>query len=142
MASLIHKISRNSSLSFRVLSTIKVPTLPAPTHTDSPIPLQTLLSTRLPVPTSSTAPVWSLSDGCQLNSPQSFQFFPSFPFGFCFDHVVSTESEKLGVDDTDTPRIEHNDARTLWADSVKRKRKRKMNKHKYKKLRKRLRRKT
>ena len=38
--------------------------------------------------------------------------------------------------------VESDDARTIWADSVKKKRKRKMNKHKYKKLRKRLRRKT
>ncbi|KAI9087629.1 hypothetical protein K1719_030499 [Acacia pycnantha] len=138
MASLIHKISRNSSLSFRVLSTIKAPTIPR--HTDSPMPLQTLLGTRLPDLTSSEGSVWGLSDGHRPNSSQSFQFFPSFPFGFCCNPVVSTESEKLGV--ADTPRIEHEDARTLWADSVKRKRKRKMNKHKYKKLRKRLRRKT
>ncbi|XP_028781822.1 uncharacterized protein LOC114737982 [Neltuma alba] len=139
MASLIHKISRNSTPSFRVLSAIKPPTILR--RTDSPIPLETLPGTRLPDPTSSAASFLSLSD-YKPNSSQSlgFQFFPSFPFGFCCNPVVSAESENFGG--ADTPRIEDDEARTIWADSVKRKRKRKMNKHKYKKLRKRLRRKT
>lgn len=137
MASMIHKISRNSASSFRVLSTIKAPILPIP---NSPVSHQTLQGTTKSDPTISPSPLWRLSGVDTLNSTRSSLVFPSFPFGYCFNPVVSAEFEKLGV--ADTQHIEFDDARTLWADSVKKKRKRKMNKHKYKKLRKRLRRKT
>ncbi|KAJ8752044.1 hypothetical protein K2173_001070 [Erythroxylum novogranatense] len=61
--------------------------------------------------------------------------YPSFPFGSYLNPIHAT-----GFDLNDD--IEGDDARTVWADSVKKKRKKKMNKHKYKKLRKRLRRKS
>ncbi|CAB4280654.1 unnamed protein product [Prunus armeniaca] len=54
--------------------------------------------------------------------------------------ISSTGFEQLGA--FEAVEVESDDARTIWADSVKKKRKKKMNKHKYKKLRKRLRRKS
>ncbi|KAJ0047857.1 hypothetical protein Pint_15594 [Pistacia integerrima] len=58
-----------------------------------------------------------------------------------YSSVVERQSCKLKVIEAEKE-VETDDARTIWADSVKKKRKKKMNKHKYKKLRKRLRRKT
>ncbi|KAG7954381.1 hypothetical protein I3843_11G013600 [Carya illinoinensis] len=76
----------------------------------------------------------------KVESPQTLRFFPSFPFGFCLNPVFSTGFERLAVlEAEDVEPVD--DARRVWADSVKKKRKKKMNKHKYKKLRKRLRRK-
>ncbi|KAK1568135.1 hypothetical protein Q3G72_021008 [Acer saccharum] len=56
-------------------------------------------------------------------------FYPSFPFGFALDPILSNGSilSEPGM---------------VWADSVKKKRKKKMNKHKYRKLRKRISRQT
>ena len=72
-----------------------------------------------------------------VGSSSSTLIFPSFPFGFASKPIfengfLSHVSEDAELDD----------ARTLWADSVKKKRKKKMNKHKYQKLRKRMRRQT
>lgn len=136
MASLIHKITRNSASSLRLLSsTINNPPLllrnPA-----SPLFPQTLVDSANPDP---TPHVLGLSGRDNPNSSQSMVFFPSFPFGYRFNPIASTEFENFG--EAETRDIEFDDAGKLWADSVKKKRKRKMNKHKYQKLRKRLRRK-
>ncbi|KAI4343675.1 hypothetical protein L6164_010996 [Bauhinia variegata] len=137
MANLIHKLSRNSN-SLRVISTINAPVFSEPTT--SLISHKIHLDTTKPYFTNNPIPFWGLSGENKANSSQSLQFVPNFPFGYCFAPVISTEYEKVGV--SETQNVEPDDARTVWADSVKKKRKRKMNKHKYKKLRKRLRRKT
>ncbi|KAI9178516.1 hypothetical protein LWI28_027474 [Acer negundo] len=61
-------------------------------------------------------------------------FYPSFPFGFALDPILSNESIQSELDDVGSGMV--------WADSVKKKRKKKMNKHKYRKLRKRISRQT
>ncbi|WCJ36175.1 hypothetical protein M5689_017389 [Euphorbia peplus] len=74
--------------------------------------------------------------------PSQF-YYPSFPFSPIFNPVSVAGSDQLNaVNAAATGNCSEDDARTMWADSVKKKRKKKMNKHKYKKLRKRLRRKT
>ncbi|KAJ4846846.1 hypothetical protein Tsubulata_030516 [Turnera subulata] len=94
-----------------------------------------------PIPLFNPAPCFQSADPenhFKLHS--HFYYYPNSPFGFSlnpipasgFDQAVPFEADGGGGDD---------EARTLWADSVKKKRKRKMNKHKYRKLRKRLRRK-
>ncbi|KAH9791087.1 DUF1713 domain-containing protein [Citrus sinensis] len=72
------------------------------------------------------------------NFTSSF-FYPSFPFGFFLDPILSTGSILSEPDDVVSDDVLET---VVWADSVKKKRKKKMNKHKYKKLRKRLRRQT
>ena len=85
-------------------------------------------------------PIFSrIGDEVELEPYQCSQIFPSFPFGYCLNSIPSTGSERFGIGEAEG--VETEDARTVWADSVKKKRKKKMNKHKYKKLRKRLRRK-
>lgn len=72
-----------------------------------------------------------------VGSSSSTLIFPSFPFGFASKPIFENGFLSHVSDDA-----ELDDARTLWADSVKKKRKKKMNKHKYQKLRKRMRRQT
>ena len=128
----MHKLSRNLG-PFRVISTINPPLLLRPNA--SPISHQTY-----PDFINKPIPLCGLTGKDKQNSSQGFPIFPSFPFGYCFNPIASAELGKLGVGESE--HVESDDARTIWADSVKKKRKRKMNKHKYKKLRKRLRRKT
>ncbi|KAK2664474.1 hypothetical protein Ddye_003048 [Dipteronia dyeriana] len=127
MANLIHKLTRTRSTSLRIFSNLK--TLP-----EFPKPIPTLFNTNNPIlsfdPTTIDDP----------KSPQHFQFYPSFPFGYCLNPISSSGFDQLKA--VDAEEVESEEARTIWADSVKKKRKKKMNKHKYKKLRKRLRRKT
>ncbi|XVE56675.1 hypothetical protein DITRI_Ditri04bG0029700 [Diplodiscus trichospermus] len=75
---------------------------------------------------------------------EPLKLYPNFPFGYLLNPINLTGFDQLkGVEvEDETAEAEDNDARKVWADSVKKKRKKKMNKHKYKKLRKRLRRKT
>lgn len=68
-------------------------------------------------------------------------YYPNFPFGYCLNPFSMNMSYELKATVGDSTGNDTDDARTVWADSVKKKRKKKMNKHKYKKLRKRLRRK-
>ena len=126
MANFIYKLSRTRS-SLRIYSNLKtLPELPKPTSTSFNT-INPILSLD---PTTTDNPVFA----------QKFQFYPSFPFGYCLNPISSSGFDQLKVDETEE--VESDDARTIWADSVKKKRKKKMNKHKYKKLRKRLRRQT
>ncbi|KAJ0113609.1 hypothetical protein Patl1_02888 [Pistacia atlantica] len=65
-------------------------------------------------------------------------FYPSFPFGFFLDPILSSGSIHSEPEND----VSDDGSGTVYADSVKKKRKKKMNKHKYRKLRKRLRRQT
>ncbi|KAL5748234.1 hypothetical protein ACOSP7_025268 [Xanthoceras sorbifolium] len=123
MANLIYKLARTRS-SVRIFTNLKtLPELPKPT----PTPFNPILGLD---PTSTD----------NRKSTQKFQFYPSFPFGYCLNPIPSSGYDQLKA--VEAEEVESDDARTIWADSVKKKRKKKMNKHKYKKLRKRLRRKT
>ncbi|CAJ2629515.1 unnamed protein product [Trifolium pratense] len=104
-----------------------------PLHTPNPIvPLnQELNLPNEPLPTS---PILTHQFA---GSSSTTLIFPSFPFGFASKPVFENGFLSNVSEDTDLE-----DARTLWADSTKKKRKKKMNKHKYQKLRKRMRRQT
>lgn len=129
MANLFQKFSRNKS-TLRIFTNHKAP-LAFPKLTPP------LINTNNPVlfsdpPTTDNA-----------ISTQKLQFFPNYPFGYCLNPISSTGFDRLKVIGAEKEvEADADDARTIWADSVKKKRKKKMNKHKYKKLRKRLRRKT
>lgn len=126
MANLIHRLHKNKSV-LRIFTNLKtLPELPKPTPN--------LMDTSNPVL------VLDSTTADDSKATQKYQFYPSFPFGYCMNPVSSfgmDESKFIEKEDMET-----DDATTVWADSVKKKRKKKMNKHKYKKLRKRLRRKT
>lgn len=136
MANLVHKFAKNrpSLRFFTALNTHLVPK-PEPSlnshHTHFVTPKLDFIE----------APIFSTSgDKVEIGPYQCSQIFPSFPFGYCLNPIPSTGSENFGVGEVEGVETTE-DARTVWADSVKKKRKKKMNKHKYKKLRKRLRRK-
>ena len=124
MANLFYKLTRTRLTSLRIFSNLKtLPELPKPTlFNNNPI-----ISLD---PTTTDDP----------KSPQHFQFYPSFPFGYCLNPISPSEFDQLKA--IEAKEVESEDARTIWADSVKKKRKKKMNKHKYKKLRKRISRQT
>ncbi|KAJ7956128.1 DUF1713 domain protein [Quillaja saponaria] len=138
MASLMHKLSKNSA-SLRTISIFNNPLLPK--STTSLISNQiSHIGTVKPDLTNNPFPFWGLNCVDKPTLSQSLQFFPNFPIGYCLNPTVSNEVEQLGVEKD--KELYPEDARSIWADSVKKKRKKKMNKHKYKKLKKRLRRKT
>ncbi|KAJ0104663.1 hypothetical protein Patl1_18192 [Pistacia atlantica] len=127
MANLFQKLSRNKS-NLRIFTCHKIPL-------NFPKFIPPLINTNNPILFSDP----STTDSAV--STQKLQFFPSFPFGYCLNPISSCGFDQLKVIEAEKE-VETDDARTIWADSVKKKRKKKMNKHKYKKLRKRLRRKT
>ncbi|PON72355.1 hypothetical protein PanWU01x14_067460 [Parasponia andersonii] len=135
MANLMHKFAKNRPplRFFTALNTHLVPKS-EPSLTSHPTRLSNPKSELIETQIFSTS-----GDKVELESYQCSQNFPSFPFGYCLNPIPSTGSERFGVGEVEG--VETVDARTVWADSVKKKRKKKMNKHKYKKLRKRLRRK-
>ncbi|MCH92254.1 hypothetical protein A2U01_0013191 [Trifolium medium] len=104
-----------------------------PLHTPNPI---ALLNQELNLPTE-PLPTNPILTHQFAGSSNTTLIFPSFPFGFASKPVFENGFLSNVSEDT-----ELEDARTLWADSVKKKRKKKMNKHKYQKLRKRMRRQT
>ncbi|KAJ4712468.1 DUF1713 domain protein [Melia azedarach] len=126
MANFIQKLTRNKS-TLRIFANLKTPpNLPKPTPT--------FISTYNPI-------LFLDPKAAEYEKPTlNFPVFPSFPFGYCLNPMSSNGFDQLNAIEADE--VETDDARTIWADSVKKKRKKKMNKHKYKKLRKRLRRKT
>ncbi|KAF5730904.1 hypothetical protein HS088_TW19G00506 [Tripterygium wilfordii] len=129
MANLIQKLVKNKSSSLRIIASFKTLQPPKPTSALNN-PLQTHLNTAI------TDQLSLFKSAIKEDPTQSSQvFYPTFPSVHCLNPVLSTGFCQSGDVVTD-------DARTVWADSVKKKRKKKMNKHKYKKLRKRLRRKS
>ncbi|GMY14998.1 hypothetical protein FCV25MIE_10237 [Fagus crenata] len=138
MATLIHKLTKNRS-SIRTITTLKTQLFPKPKF--YLIPHQTHIAKTKPEDYENN-PIHLLgpTSGAEVEPTQTLRFFPSFPFGYCLNPAFSTGFE--GFAEGEAGEVESEDARTVWADSVKKKRKKKMNKHKYKKLRKRLRRKS
>ncbi|KAK9926760.1 hypothetical protein M0R45_023973 [Rubus argutus] len=128
MASLARRLTRNTSSLRTHLFPKPTPSLishlgpPKPQHADNQVPH------------------WGPISFDKVEFSQSPPIFPSFPFGYCLNPISPIGSDQLGV--CEAGEVESDDARTIWADSVKKKRKRKMNKHKLRKLRKSLRRKT
>lgn len=142
MASLVHKLTKNTpSIRTIFITTLNTPLFPKPTP--SFIPHQTPLHTTKQPEEYANDPVPLLGPNgrAKVDAVQTIRFFPSFPFGYCLNPVSSTGFERFGVLEAQEVEPDDDDARRVWADSVKKKRKKKMNKHKYKKLRKRLRRK-
>ncbi|XP_024025590.1 uncharacterized protein LOC112092792 [Morus notabilis] len=98
----------------------------------APKPTPSLISHLTNSETPNWEPAETLISREMAESSRSSQIiFPNFPFGYCLRSI----SPPFGV-------VEAEDARTVWADSTKKKRRRKMSKHKYKKRMKQLRRKT
>ncbi|KAJ9140233.1 hypothetical protein P3X46_030905 [Hevea brasiliensis] len=136
MGSLINKLAKKTTPSLRIIATaIKTPLLFNPVlHSAKP----DFINNSIP-PCDSPA----IENNPILQSPtKPLQFYyPNFPFGYCLNPFSMTGSDQLKAIGADSTGNDADDARIMWADSVKKKRKKKMNKHKYKKLRKRLRRK-
>nr|XP_015882397.1 uncharacterized protein LOC107418231 [Ziziphus jujuba var. spinosa] len=140
MASLLHRLTKNRA-SLNIGTALKAHILPRPVP--SLLSQQTLPNTLKPELTENQISLLGTtsSEGEKdEEASRCLHIFPNFPFGYCLNPVSATWVENLGVRETEKVATDE-DARTVWADSVKKKRKRKMNKHKYKKLRKRLRRK-
>jgi hypothetical protein len=126
MTSLLQKLMKKQSSS-RLITAFH------PLHT--PNPIASLNQERdLPTELLPTSPILTHQFA---GSSSTTLIFPSFPFGFASKPVFENGFLSNVSEDT-----EFEDARTLWADSTKKKRKKKMNKHKYQKLRKRVRRQT
>lgn len=128
MASLARRLTRNTSSLRTHLFRKPTPSLishlgpPKPQHADNQVPH------------------WGPISFDKVEFSQSLPIFPSFTFGYCLNPISPIGSGQLRL--CEAGEVESDDARTIWADSVKKKRKRKMNKHKLRKLRKSLRRKT
>ncbi|CAN6713748.1 unnamed protein product [Malus baccata var. baccata] len=137
MASFVHKLARNAP-SLRTAVSLRTHLFPNPT------PSRISHHSHLGPPKSDCAedpvPQFGPTSFHNAESPNSLPIFPNFPFGFCLNPISPAGLERLGV--FEAVEVESEDARTIWADSVKKKRKKKMNKHKLKKLRKSLRRKS
>ncbi|KAJ9163829.1 hypothetical protein P3X46_023457 [Hevea brasiliensis] len=136
MASLINKLSQKTTPSLRIVATaIKNP--PLFTH---------VLHTTKPNFINNSIPLWDSTatenNPTTQNPTKPLLFcYPNFPFGYSLNPIAITGANQLKAVGSDFAEKDTDDARTVWADSVKKKRKKKMNKHKYKKLTKRLRRK-
>lgn len=137
MASFLHKLNKNTQ-SLRTVTSLKTHLFPKPTP--SVISHHSHLGHPKPECSENPVPHLGPSSFHNVETSNSFPIFPNFPFGYCMNPISSTGFEQLGA--FEAVEVESDDARTIWADSVKKKRKKKMNKHKYKKLRKRLRRKS
>ncbi|KAL6280997.1 hypothetical protein ACE6H2_017878 [Prunus campanulata] len=135
MASFLHKLNKNTP-SLRTVTSLKTHLFPKPTP--SVISHHSHLGHPKPECSENQVPHLGPSSFHNVETSNSFPIFPNFPFGYCMNPISSTGFEQLGA--FEAVEVESDDARTIWADSVKKKRKKKMNKHKYKKLRKRLRR--
>ncbi|KDP31002.1 hypothetical protein JCGZ_11378 [Jatropha curcas] len=135
MASLINQVARKATPSLRTIAaSIKTPLLCNPAHTNE----SSFINNSIPLWDSAS----TVKNPIVQNPTKPFQFYyPSFPFGYCLKPISITGSNQLDAIGADFAENDTDDAKTVWADSVKKKRKKKMNKHKYKKLRKRLRRK-
>lgn len=136
MASLVHRFAKKRA-SLSIGAALRTHLL------DKPVPSlfsqQSHPGTLKPELTENPISLVGTTFGEKVEPSKSLHIFPNFPFGYCLKPVSATWIDQLGVRESEE--VESDDARTVWADSVKKKRKRKMNKHKYKKLRKKLRRK-
>ncbi|OAY47874.1 hypothetical protein MANES_06G112400v8 [Manihot esculenta] len=136
MASLINQLARKTTPSVRIVATaIKTPLLFNP-----------VLHATKPDIVNSSISLWDSTaaenNSITQNPTKPLQVcYPNFPFGYSLNPIPIIGTDQLKDVGSGFAEKDTDDARTMWADSVKKKRKEKMNKHKYKKLRKRLRRK-
>ncbi|KAJ4960196.1 hypothetical protein NE237_020106 [Protea cynaroides] len=137
MAGFLHKfIKRHSAL--RIISSFE---RPQPSNLAAPFVLhQNHPIESIPDYLCNPNPILASIRGEKPTNARPSSIYPSFPFGYCLNHVSPTGFDPMVSQDAED--VGSGDDHSIWADSVKKKRKRKMNKHKYKKLRKRLRRKT
>ncbi|CAL9030897.1 unnamed protein product, partial [Prunus brigantina] len=124
MASFLHKLNKNTQ-SLRTVTSLKTHLFPKPTP--SVISHHSHLGHPKPECSENPVPHLGPSSFHNVETSNSFPIFPNFPFGYCMNPISSTGFEQLGA--FEAVEVESDDARTIWADSVKKKRKKKMNKH-------------